>query len=431
MDDIYADDARFEPYWWEAAPCVPAPALELPAETDVAIIGSGYAGLSAALPLLRAGRTVLILEAEQPGVGASSRNGGAVGATLRISFARMIEMFGLEKATAYYRGVRAARTHLVELVEREGIACHFARVGRFTGAHTPADYETLARDCEAQERHLGTDAAMVPRGEQHLYIGSTHYHGGRFIAGDGNLHPALLHRGLLERVRAAGGIVAGECRVDGYLRDGGWFALQVGGRQVLARDLIVATNGYTGAVSGWLRRRLIPLQSQIIATEPLDQAQMERLFPGRRQIGDTCLLHHYYRTSPDGTRILFGGRAGATEVNDPRRSGPHLYRRLIALFPELAGVRITHSWAGFIAYTFDHLPHIAMKDGVHYVAGFCGSGVAMANYLGHKTGLKLLESAEAETVFDNEHPTRPFYTGTPWFLPPIVWYLDWRDRMRF
>lgn len=431
MDDIYTDDVRFEPYWWEEAPRIEAPPVELPAEADVAIIGSGYAGLSAALPLLRGGRSVLVLEAEQPGIGASSRNGGAVGATLRISFSRMIEMFGLEKAEDYYRGVRAARQHLGDLIEQEGIDCGFARVGRFIGAHVPADYETLARDYEALEKHIGADAAMVPRSEQHRYIGSDHYHGGRVLNGDGNLHPALLHQGLLDRVKAAGGVIAAHTRVDGFARDGDRFALRIGARTVSARDVIVATNGYTGPVSGWLRRRLIPLQSQIIATEPLDKAQVERLIPAQRQIGDTCRLHHYYRTSPDGTRILFGGRAGATEVDDPRRSGPHLYRRLVALFPELAEVRISHSWAGFIAYTFDHLPHIARRDGVHYVAGFCGSGVAMANYLGHKTGLRILGSPDAETVFGAAHPTRLLYTGNPWFLPPIVWYLDWRDRMRF
>ena len=431
MDDIYTDDVRFEPYWWEKAPRLEAPRVTLPSEADVAIIGSGYAGLSAALPLLRGGRSALVLEAEQPGIGASSRNGGAIGATLRISFSRMIDMFGLEKAEAYYRGVRAARRHICELIEREGIECDLARVGRFTGAHVPGDYETLARDCDALEKHFSGDAVMVPRSEQHNYIGSAHYHGGRFFKGDGNLHPAKLHQGLLDRVVAAGATVAARTRVDGFARDGDRFVLHVGERRIRARELIVATNGYTGRMSGWLRRRLIPLQSQIIATEPLDAATIGRLIPGPRQIGDTCRLHHYYRTSPDGTRILFGGRAGATEVDDPGRSGRHLYRRLVALFPELAGIRITHSWAGFIAYTFDHLPHVAQVDGVHYVAGFCGSGVAMANYLGHKTGLRVLGSPDAATVFDSVHPGRPLYTGKPWFLPPIVWYLDWRDRLRF
>ena len=429
--DIYAENVSLEPYWWEAAPRDEAPTTGMPDRADVVVVGCGYAGLSAALAVLRGGRSVVVLEAETPGFGASSRNGGAVGAMLRHSFGKMIGMFGLDQAQSYYRGVRGARQHLTDFIERESIECRFARVGRFIGAHLPQDYESLARDLDLQKKHIGLSADMVPKAELHSFIGSDHYHGGRVLHDDGNLHPGLLHRGLLARVLDEGGAIVGRCRVTGIIEDGGTFRVNAGDREIEAGQVVVATNGYTDRASGWLRRRLIPLQSQIIATEPLSPELVERLIPGQRQIGDTCRLHHYYRTSPDGTRILFGGRAGATEVGDPRRSGTHLYRRLVALFPELQGTRISHSWAGFIAYTFDALPHMALHDGVHYVAGFCGSGVAMANYLGYQTGLKVLGQADAENPFDADHPTRPLYTGNPWFLPPIVWYLDWRDRLRF
>lgn len=426
---FYSEDVKFTPYWWEAAPRVAAPDAPIPERADIVIVGSGYTGLSAALTLARAGRHVLALEKDDPGFGASSRNGGAFGANLRISFASMIGKFGLEQATAYYRGAREALATLASVVADEKIACNFARVGRFTGAHRPGDYESLERDLDLQHKHLGFDGHMVPRAEQRRFIGTDHYHGGRFTAWDGNLHPGLYHSGLLERVRAAGATVLGRTAVTAIARDGDGFVVAAGNSKVRAKQVVVATNGYGGGLSPWLKRRLIPMQSQIIATEPLPPDLMAKLMPGARQLGDTCKLHHYYRTSPDGRRILFGGRAGQREVNDPRSSGTHLYKRLVALFPELREVRITHSWAGFIAYTFDHLPHMAQQDGIYYAAGYCGSGVAMATYLGRKTALKMLGSPDAANAFDTAHPTRPLYTGRPWFMGPIIWYKGMQDAL--
>jgi glycine/D-amino acid oxidase-like deaminating enzyme len=426
---FYSDDVTFTPYWWEAAPRVPAPVRPLPERTDVAIVGSGYSGLSAALTLARAGREVVVLEKDDPGYGASSRNGGAFGANLRISFATMIGKFGLAQATAYYRGAREALATLADTIESEKIDCHFARVGRFMGAHRPGDYEAQARDLELQRKHLGFDGEMVPRNEQRRYVGTDHYHGGRYTAWDGNLHPGLYHTGLLARAQAAGATVIGRTAVTAVARDGDGFVVATDNGRLRADRVVMATNGYTGSLSPWLKRRLIPLQSQIIATEPLSPNLMATLMPGSRQLGDTCRLHHYYRTSPDGRRILFGGRAGQREVNDPRSSGTHLYKRLVALFPELREARITHSWAGFIAYTFDHLPHMAEEGGIHYAAGYCGSGVAMATYLGRKTALKILGAAEAANPFDRAHPTRPLYTGRPWFMGPIIWYKGMQDAL--
>jgi glycine/D-amino acid oxidase-like deaminating enzyme len=298
-------------------------------------------------------------------------------------------------------GVREARAFVEHLIVSEGIDCHFAR-----------------------------KRLIVARPEMRKVIGSDAYHGGRLIHSDANLHPALFHQGLLERVLKAGATVLPRTPVVAVRREGARFRVATDRGEMSARRVIMATNGYTGRVSQWLRRRLMPIQSQIIATEPLAPELIARLIPQRRQLGDTRRLHNYYRTSPDGTRILFGGRAGANELHDRRKSGRALREQMVGVFPELAGVKLTHAWAGFIAYTFDALPHMTEHDGVHYSAGYCGSGVAMAPYLGHKTALRILGSPDAATPFDCDYRTMPGYTGTPWFVPAAVWVLGLRDRLR-
>ena len=426
----FSDDVKVTPYWWEAAPLTDVPESALPQRVDVVIVGSGYSGLSAAITTAEAGLDTLVIEAKAPGEGASTRNGGAVGETLRISYATMTKEWGRERADAFYLAVREAREHLEGLVGEGGIACHYARVGRFIGAHKPQDYESLARDLEIRRKAIGFDAEMVPASEVHSVIGSDAYCGGRLINSDANLHPGLFHQGLLRRAMAAGVRVVAHTPVTAYGTAGQDFRVVTSRGEVRARHLVIATNGYTESLSPWLARRIMPIQSQIIATEPLPAETIERLIPKRRQLGDTRKLHNYFRTSPDGTRILFGGRAGATETHDRLRSATSLRAQMIDVFPELAKVRITHAWAGLIAYTFDSLQHMAMKDGVHYVGGCCGSGVALQPYLGHKTGLKILGHKEAETPFDRVAQTMPGYTGRPWFMPIVLFYYGARDRLR-
>ncbi|QPC44051.1 FAD-binding oxidoreductase [Kaustia mangrovi] len=428
--DVFSTAVSFEPYWWEAAPR-PEPRTEnLPANVDMAIVGSGFAGLSAALTAARHGLSVLVLEAEALGQGASTRNGGAVGDTLRISFSAMEARFGQDAAVNYYLGVREARQHLERLIAQHGIACHYRKAGRFIGAHKPADYEAMARDLERRRAAIGFEAEMVPAGEVRSAIGSDAFAGGRIIHTDGNLHPGLFHQGLADAAKAAGATIADRTRVTGFDRAGSGFAVATERGPVRADRLIVATNGYTGRLSAWLARRLIPIQSQIIATEPLGKDLAERLVPAGRQMGDTRKLHNYWRLSPDGTRLLFGGRAGASELRDRRRAALMLREQMLSIYPELRDVAITHAWAGFIAYTFDALPHMASHDGIHYVGGCCGSGVAMQPYLGHKAALKALGSPEAATPFDRIHPTFPGYGGNPWFMPAVIAYFGLRDRLK-
>ena len=429
--DHSAPDFKDAPYWWEAAPPSKAAVPALPDRPEVAIVGAGYCGLSAALELRRHGVGVLVVDAARIGHAASSLNGGMVAGSLKIDHAELARAFGPERATALLEESARCLTFLEELLEREAITCHYRRTGRFVGAHCPSAYAGLASRVETIKRLTGADAWLVPRLRQREEIDTDHYHGGMVAEASGALHPALYHRGLADAVRRAGALVAEETPVDAITRRAGGFTLRTSRGVVEAREVIVATNGYTGAVMPWLRRRLIPLGSYIIATEPLPPETARRLIPRGRMIVDTNRVLSYYRLSPDGTRVLYGGRASFRRAT-AREAAPCLHAMMVSVWPELARTRVTHAWTGNVAFTFDHVPHMGVHDGVHYAAGCQGTGVAMATYLGYQTALKIAGKSVAPCAFDAlPFPTRPTYTGDPWFLPVVGSYYrlrDWLER---
>ncbi len=149
------------------------------------------------------------------------------------------------------------------------------------------------------------------------------------------------------------------------------------------REVVVATNGYTGDLTPRLKRRVVPVASHIIATEELPEPA-SKLIPEMRAIGDTKRVLTYYRPSPDGTRLIFGGRARFTAA-PPEVSAPALYQYMIDRFPQLDGIRITHVWTGNVAFALDYMPHMGTDQGVHYLLACNGNGVAMMTYLGTET----------------------------------------------
>jgi glycine/D-amino acid oxidase-like deaminating enzyme len=234
---------------------------------------------------------------------------------------------------------------------------------------------------------------------------------------------------MLDRVQAAGASVMAHCAAQAIERDGKGFTVRTPRGAIAARDVLVATNGYTDKVSPGLRRRVIPIGSYIIATEPLDPALAGELIPKARVVSDTRRVIFYYRLSPDRRRMLFGGRV-ATRETDPLLTAPKLRAEMVALFPQLAQTRLSHSWAGFVAYTFDTMPHLGQRDGIWYAMGYCGAGVALAGYFGMRVGQQMLGLKEGRTALDGmTFQTRSLYNGKPWFLGPALAWKRTLDRL--
>ncbi len=270
---------------------------------------------------------------------------------------------------------------------------------------------------------------MVPRDEQHLEVGSGFYHGGAVFHGHAALDPGRYHAGLLDLCRNAGVSLHPFTPATALAAGDPGATVSTPRGTIRCRDVVIATNGYGGALSPWHRRRIIPIGSYIIATEELAPDVLDRLFPTDRIVSDSRRVIYYYRTSPDRRRILFGGRVSAGET-DTRSSARRLHAELVRLFPELTTTRISHSWMGFVGYTFDSMAHHGQRDRVHHAMGYCGSGVGMASYLGMKTGLRVLGDPAARSgLGDVPFPTRPLYRGNPWFLPVAVEYHRLRDRI--
>jgi len=377
----------------------------------------------------RGGRQTVVFDAEEAGFGCSTRNGGQISTSIKPSFEALARRHGPQKAQDILAEGQRSLAWTGEFIRAEAIDCNFGVVGRFHAAHNAAQFEALARRVADQPKGSAVEAEVVTRAEQRREIGTDAYYGGVIYTKHASLHPARYHRGILDRAMAAGAQVIARCAVSAIVRDGARFRVTTARGVVEARDVVVATNAYTGGLLPWLQRRVIPIGSYIIATEPLPETVIDTLIPRNRIVSDTRKVVFYYRASPDRRRILFGGRVSHDET-DPGVSGPLLHAELVKLFPELGSVRISHSWCGFVAYTFDELMRVGRHDGIHYAMGYCGSGVGMAGYLGMRVGQQVLGLAAGRTAFDDlPFPTRPLYRGNPWFLAPSIRYYRWLDRL--
>jgi glycine/D-amino acid oxidase-like deaminating enzyme len=407
---------------------LPPSVQPLPGRVDVLVIGAGYTGLSAARETAAAGRSTLVLEAGAMGTGCSSRNGGQVAFSIKPSFDSLTAKFGADVAFGIYREGLDAVAYLRSLAGTTA-DCGWRGDGCFFGAHTARHFRRMAHDAENQPRGLEQRISIVPKVEQHGEIASDFYHGGCVYHDDASVDPARLLRSLLRLALNSGASIVDHCPAAAVQSTGDGFEVTTARGVIRARQVLLATNGYSGPLSPWHRRRVIPIGSYQIATEPLGVDRVRSLIPRGRNIVDSRRVVVYFRPSPDGERIVFGGRAALAE-KDPLACVPRLRLMMDRIFPQLKSARVSHAWMGWVAYTFDTLPHLGQHDGVYYCMGYCGQGVPLAPFYGRRIGQQMLGLKEGRTALDGlPFPSRPYYHGRPWFLAPSVFAYRMADAI--
>ena len=428
-------------YWLTTAnfPKLNPPAT-LPPRADVAVIGAGLTGLSAARTLGQRGAEVVVLESHSVGWGASSRNGGMVLTGMKLGVNQLKKKYGRELTRRMYAASLATIDCVEQIVREENIDCDFSRCGHLEVACKQKHFDDYARQAEVIAREFDHQLRVLQKDELHAEIGSTIYYGGMVDEVSAGVNPARYVAGLGCAAAKAGAEIfehAAAQRIERAANQGesGW-SITTSRGNFWAREVVVATSGYTSHVTPTFQRRLIPIGSYIIATEILPEKLAHELSPRNRMIYDSKNYLYYYRLTPDN-RMLFGGRAAFFPETDQtiRRSAEILRRGMIEVYPQLRDANIDYVWGGTLDFAFDIMPHAGQLDGMYYAVGYAGHGVAMATYQGQKIAELIVAGKTAGAKPDNpfvgiDFPAAPLglYNGNPWFLPFAgAWYkfLDW------
>ncbi len=422
-------------YWLTTAGFPRIEARPLPSRADIAIIGAGFTGLSAARALAGRGAKVAVLEGETVGWGASSRNGGMVLTGLKLGVNQLISKYGRELTRRMYAASLASIDCVEQIAREENIDCDFSRCGHLEVACKQKHFDDYTRQAEVIGREFNHNLRVVQRKELSAEIGSTIYYGGMVDEVSAGLNPARYVAGLGCAAAKAGAEIFEHTRVESVHRnssqgESGW-RISTSRGTLWAGEVFVATSGYTGRATPALRNKVIPIGSYIITTEVLPESLARELSPRNRMIYDSKNYLYYYRLTPD-RRMLFGGRAAFFPETEQtiRRSAEILRRGMIEVYPQLHETRIDYVWGGTLDFAFDIMPHAGQIDGLYYALGYAGHGVAMATYQGQKMA-ELIAGKKTENPFAGiPFPGAPLglYDGRPWFLPVAgMWYklLDW------
>ena len=409
--------------WSATAPAaVPTPALGESVKVDVAIVGAGYTGLSTALHLAERGVSVCVLEANEPGWGASGRNGGQVNPTLKYDPEQLVQMYGPERAEPLISSISNSADLVFNLIQRHSIDCTPVRKGWMQVSYTEKGVAGLHARADQWARR-GVPVQRLDAYSVATRMGSPAFAGGWLDGRAGALQPLAYARGLVAAAMAAGVRIYGQSPVSGLQRQAsGWQLTTASGAQVSADQVVLATNGYSGNLWPGMAQSILAANSFIVATKPLTGLAAESILAGQETVSTAQRLLLYFRKDSHG-RLLMGGRGLFNDPTEPADFA-HLERSLALLFPQLGPLEFEYRWAGRIAITRDFMPHVhEPAPGLTLALGCNGRGIALCTSLGQQLAGRLCDSSA-----DFAYPVTPlqrlpmhglqrFYIGAG-----VAWY---------
>lgn len=409
---------KMHSYWLDTAtPKGDYSQVPVPKEVDIAVVGGGFTGLSTAYHAAKAGRSVAVLEANTLVWGASGRNGGMATTGLAIGFRDAIKRYGQDRAVAYFREYNKAIDLIEGLVTDHDLDVDYARGGKMNLASKPSHWQGMQKTAESLQRLVGQPVTLVDRDHIRSEIGSDAYHGAMVDPLGAGMHVGKFGHELGRLAVEAGATIHEQAEVYDLTRRGSGTVhdLQTTRGGIRAGKVVLGTSGYTGKPFGWNQRRLIPVGSFIIVTEPLPQEVVDDILPNRRMASDSNNFIHYFRITPDN-RLLFGGRArfALSDPSQDRESGEILTRSMHRIFPQTRDARIDYMWGGLVDISMDQMVHAGVHDGIHYSVGYSGHGVQMAAYMGKVMTDVVTGRSEANVWGELKNPWIPGYFGNPW-----------------
>lgn len=420
---------KLDSYWLDTAPmCSFASEGPVEGHADVAVIGGGFTGLSAALALAKRGASVVVLDAGRLAGGASGRNGGQCNTGVAQDYAALYAQLGAERARGCYRAYASAVETVERLIREEAIDCDYVASGKLKLASKPHHFEHLEKTAELIRREVDPDIELIGRDRIAGEVASDRFYGGLLHKHGGQMHMGRFGMGLANAAARYGARLFEHAEVTSIEKDGGAYRIASSRGDLRAQQVLIATGPSRHGPFGWYRRRLAPVGSFIVVTEPLPPAELARLLPERRSYTTSRLMHNYFRVTPDA-RLLFGGRARFTASERPsdEKSGRILQANLAQMFPSLASARIDYCWGGLVDITADRLPRAGQHDGLYFSMGYSGHGTQMATHMGQMMAEVIGGNAQANPWREFDWPAIPGHTGKPWFLPLVGTYYRIKD----
>jgi glycine/D-amino acid oxidase-like deaminating enzyme len=362
------------------------------------------------------------------GGGASGRNGGQCNTGVAHDYAALREQLGVERAKGCYRAYAAAVETVERLIREEHIECDYVSSGKLKLASKPHHFEHLERTAELIYREIDQDIEIIGRDRIRSEVDSESFFGGLLQKRGGQMHMGRFAVGLANAAVRRGARLYEHAAVTSIAKAGRAYRVESARGALRAEQVLIATGPSRHGPFAWYRRRLAPVGSFIIVTEPLPAESLARLFPQRRSYTTSRLMHNYFRVTPD-SRLLFGGRARFTAAEQPSdaKSGRILQGNLAEMFPSLARARIDYCWGGLVDITADRLPRAGQHDGVWFSMGYSGHGTQMSTHMGQVMAEVMSGNPAANPWRDFAWPAIPGHTGKPWFLPLVGAYYQIKD----